>query len=208
MSNITYLTTIIDRLKAQKTGLSNNVAAWAGQPETPAATQLHIDELETLDNDIASLKTQLKQKLAAARQLAKAKTAIANAQELKIKGMHAEETRKWVEYGVAKPALKTKGKRPVPTKGVIRKIVTDADGAGFIIKVDTLKDAYTYEFEKGVSDNASDVNHPSVFTHFKSSTVTKLVDDAVEKGKRYFYRYRGVNSKGVGEWSAAVSCVQ
>ncbi len=208
MSNITYLKKIIDKLKAQKIGLENNNAAWVGQPETPAAIQLHIDELQTLNDDIAALKIQLKQKLLAARQLAKTKTTVANAQELKIKGIHASETEKWREYGVSKPALRTKGKRPVPTKGIIENIMNDKDGAGFIIKCRRLKDAYSYEFEKAVSENASDDKHIPAFSHFKSSTKTKLVDDDVEKGKRYFYRYRGVNSKGFGEWSTSISAVQ
>ena len=81
------------------------------------------------------------------------------------------------------------------------------DGDGFIIKVARLKDAYNYEFEKAVADNATDIITTN-FVYFKSSTKTKIIDDVVEKGKRYFYRYRGVNSKGVGEWSEAVSCVQ
>ena len=35
-----------------------------------------------------------------------------------------------------------------------------------------------------------------------------FVDDDVEKGTRYFYRFRGLNSNGSGEWSEPVSRVQ
>jgi hypothetical protein len=207
MSSITYLKIIIDRLKTQKAGFTNNATAWVGQTESPATTQVHIDELELLDDEISALKIKLKQKLSAARKLALQKNNVAIAQEFKIKGIHADTKEKWAAYGVAKPAAKIKGSKPVPTKGIIKKIINDLDGEGFIIKANTLKDAYTYEFEKGFSENASNIYVPAL-THFRTSLVTKITDNAVEKGVRYFYRCRGVNAKGAGEWGEAVSCVQ
>lgn len=46
------------------------------------------------------------------------------------------------------------------------------------------------------------------FTHLVTVRKTKYTDDDVAKGTRYFYRIRGINSKGAGEWSEPVSRVQ
>lgn len=48
MAKIGYLEVVIKRLKALKAGIVANNAAWAGQPDTPATTQAHIDALEQI----------------------------------------------------------------------------------------------------------------------------------------------------------------
>lgn len=50
MAKLTYVQAVINRLKAQKTGITNNATAWTGQPDTPATTQAHIDALDLFDN--------------------------------------------------------------------------------------------------------------------------------------------------------------
>jgi hypothetical protein len=210
MANLSYLEKVINRLKAQKAGIVTNTASWTGQPDTPATHQAHIDALELIDADIKLLENQLSQKRAAAKLLAEQKNTVADATELRVKGIHATNTAKWVDYGIEDPAaiLAARANRPVPAKGIIKNVMDDYDGIGFIVEGQTLTDADTYEFEKGIAANATDVNTIPAFTHLKTSRKVSLVDDDVAKGQRCFYRYRGINSKGAGEWSEPVSRVQ
>jgi hypothetical protein len=59
-----------------------------------------------------------------------------------------------------------------------------------------------------VAADAADVNTIPAFLHLATSRKLKYTDDAVEKGKRYFYRIRAINNQGAGEWSEPVSRVQ
>jgi hypothetical protein len=210
MANRNYLQKVINRLKAQKVGIVGNAASWVGQPDTPATHQGHIDALELIDAEIDALETQLTQKRQAARLLTDQKNAIADATELRVKGIHAATPPKWLDYGIADPTsdAAARGTRDVPSKGIIKSVMDDYDGIGFIIDGQSLTDTDTYEFERGVAINATDVNTIPALHHFKISRKVKLTDDDVEKGKRYFYRYRGINSRGAGEWSEPVSRVQ
>lgn len=210
MANLSYLQKVINRLKAQKAGIVANAASWTGQPDTPSTHQAHIDAVELVDAEIKTLETQLGQKREAAKLLADQKDTVAEATERRMKGIHASNTSKWMEYGVSDPAatVAARASRPVPTKGIVKKVVDDYDGIGFIVEGQALTDADTYEFQKGIAANATDVNTIPAFTHLKTSRKVSLVDDDVEKGQRCFYRYRGINNKGAGEWSEPVSRVQ
>ena len=210
MANLSYLEKVINRLTQQKAGIVANATAWAGQPDTPATVQTNIDALETADADIHAFEVQLAQKREAAKLLAEEKNKHADATELRMKGIHAADSSKWLEYGVANPAATTAANaaRPVPPKGIIKNVKDDYDGIGFIVEGKTLAGADTYEFQKGIAANAADVNTIPAFTHLKTSRKVSLVDDDVQTGQRCFYRYRGINSKGPGEWSEPVSRVQ
>jgi hypothetical protein len=211
MAKLTYVQAVIDRLKAQKTGITNNAASWTGQPDTPATTQAHIDALETADAEILALENQLTQKRTAVKTLVVTKAAVADAIDLRVKGIHATATNKWIEYGLADPNSTTATEsttRPVPEKGVIRNISDDFDGEGFIVEWEKLAKTDSYEIERGIAANAADVNTIPAFTHLVTVRKTKYTDDDVAKGTRYFYRIRGINSKGAGEWSEPVSRVQ
>jgi hypothetical protein len=96
----------------------------------------------------------------------------------------------------------------VPEKGVIRNVSDDFDGEGFIVEWEKLAKTDSYEIERGIAANAADVNTIPAFTHLVTVRKTKYTDDDVAKGTRYFYRIRGINSKGAGEWSEPVSRVQ
>ncbi len=211
MAKLTYVQAVIDRLKAQKTGITNNAAAWTGQPDTPATTQAHIDALETADAEILALENQLSQKRTAIKILVAAKAAVADAIDLRVKGIHATAPPKWIEYGLADPtsdAATESTTRPVPDKGVIRNVSDDFDGIGFIVEWEKLAKTDSYEIERGIAANAADVNTIPAFTHLVTVRKIKYTDDDVAKGTRYFYRIRGINTRGAGEWSEPVSRVQ
>ena len=211
MANLSYLNAISKRLKAQKNGIAANAAAWVGQPDTPATNQAHIDALETMDTEVKTLETQLTQKRQAARTLAQQKAAVADAIDLRVQGIHATTPSKWIEYGLTDPtsdAYKARTTRPVPDKCIVKSVIDDYDGIGFIVEIQTLPNADMFEIERGVAANAEDVNTIPTLAYLTTTRKLKYTDDDVDKGKRYFYRCRGINSKGVGEWSECVSRVQ
>ena len=161
MAKLKFIEAIIIRFKAFKIGISSNPTVWAGQADTPVTVQAHIDALETVDVEIASLETQLTQKRQAAKLLANQKEAIADAVQLKVKGIHATATNKWPEYGVTDPnaaAEAARSTRPVPEKAVIKNIVDDYDGIGFIVELEGLKEADSYEVQRGAGATAANVN--------------------------------------------------
>jgi hypothetical protein len=211
MAKLTYVEAIISRLKAINTGIAGNAASWTGQPDTPATTQAHIDALEAADAEIVALENQMAQKRAALKALTQTKSGVADTIELRVKGIHAATPAKWIEYGLIDPTsnvAQQRNTRDVSAKGIIKTVIDDYDGVGFIIEWEKLKDAETYEIERGIAANASDVNMIPVFNHLVTIRKVKYTDDDVEKGKRYFYRIRGINARGAGEWSEPVSKVQ
>jgi hypothetical protein len=210
MAKLKFLEAPIQRLKSFKNGISGNSSAWTGQPDTPASTQAHIDALENADAEISDLETQLTQKRQAAKLLAQQKNDVADAIELRVKGIHAADSSKWIEYGLTDPNAATAGRssRPVPAKGVVENIADDYDGVGFIVSIRQLADADSYEVQRGAGANAADVNTIPAMNYLRNVRKLNFVDDDVEKGIRYFYRYRGINTTGVGEWSEPVSRVQ
>lgn len=211
MANLTYVQAIIDRLKAQKTGITTNATAWAGQPDTPATVQAHIDALEAADAEVLAMENLLSQKRGALKTLTQSKSAVADAIDLRVKGIHATAPAKWLDYGLADPssdAAHARTARQVPGKGIIKSVIDDYDGVGFIIEWEKLPDVETYEIERGEAANPADINIIPPMTHLKTQRKIKYTDDDVVKGKRYFYRMRGINARGAGEWSEPVSKVQ
>jgi hypothetical protein len=91
---------------------------------------------------------------------------------------------------------------------VIKNIVDDYDGIGFIVELEGLKEADSYEVQRGAGATAANVNTIPVFSYLRNVRKLSFVDDDIEKGTRYFYRFRGLNSNGSGEWSEPVSRVQ
>ncbi len=205
MAKLAYLEKEIQRLKEIKKGIVANSADWASNPTAAADIQSVIDSMEASDSAITAAEVTLKQKRNESKIIAKNGTDAADQAKLIVQGKYPANTDKWLEYG-----LKVEGPssaRPVPEKGNIKSIVDDFDGVGFIIETAALENADTYEYERGQGP-ANDTNTIPAFGHLRSVRKAKIVDDDVEQGIRYFYRYRGVNSKGDGEWSAIVSRVQ
>ncbi|HRH48838.1 MAG TPA: fibronectin type III domain-containing protein [Panacibacter sp.] len=46
------------------------------------------------------------------------------------------------------------------------------------------------------------------YSHYKTTKKLTFTDDDVKRGQRYFYRVRGLDRNGYGEWSEPVSRVQ
>jgi hypothetical protein len=211
-----YLQVVWDRLSGQKAGISNNSAAWTGQPDTPLTVQGDMDALVAKNGEVDSLEDQLSQKRAEARTLASDLTDKADATELRARGIHATEPGKLQEYNISLPA--DAQNKPVPAKAVIKKIEDDDDGIGFKIKIQNLPYAEFFEVQRGRIPADSPFPQPiptppptvlqPPYPFLRSTKKQVIVDDDVEAGVRYFYRVRGVNATGPGEWSEPVSAVQ
>jgi len=120
-------------------------------------------------------------------------------------GFHSTSELKLSDYGIE--SRKTATAKEIPEKAVITSIIDDNDGEGFILTVTYITDADYYEWQKLIGTNGEDLVNPP-YPFFKTSKKTTFVDDDVPRGKRCFYRVRGVNATGVGEWSERVSKVQ
>ena len=164
MAKLAYINSEVDQLKSLKKGVETNSAAWVGQPDTPATIAADIDELELADNEIASLETQLIQKRAAAKQLVAAKAVKANIIAQRAQGIHAANPEKWLDYGIASGSAPA-SPRPAPAKGQIISVADDSDGIGFVVNVQTLDYADTYEYERGTG-KADDANTIPALSHF------------------------------------------
>ena len=100
-------------------------------------------------------------------------------------------------------------KKPAPEKGMIATMKDDVDGEGFILEGKAIAHADKYEWQKAAAANVSDTSvPPASYVTFKINGKIKFVDDDVQRGVRYFYRYRGLNATANGEWSDGVSSVQ
>ncbi|MCF8459856.1 MAG: fibronectin type III domain-containing protein [Flavobacteriales bacterium] len=207
-----YLQKAKDKLTGLKAGISTNSAAWAGQPDTPASVQTEIDTLDTMGAEIELLKNQLKQKLAAARILATAKTDAAKIIEKRAVAIHATNANKLVEYNIRISGVAGTA-RELPTKAIIKRVKHDADGIGFKLSIKGQGTAVDFwEIERGMMELTTENRAATVlqvpYPFLASSKKLTYVDDDVLAGVRYFYRVRGVNAKGGGAWSEPVSAVQ
>ena len=207
-----YLQTVKDRLTGLKAGITNNAAAWTGQPNTPATVQADINLLDTADSEIEALKDQLSQKQTAAQVLAASKNDAAVIIEKRAIAIHATAPDKLVEYDIAVPSGQ-RAARTLPIKAVITSVTDDDDGIGFKIAMQSQVDIVDFwEIQRGqivaaVDTTAATVLQPP-YPFLKSTKKLLFVDDDVEAGVRYFYRVCGVNSTGAGAWSEPVSRVQ
>jgi hypothetical protein len=201
-----YLQGTYDVLAGLKTGIQRNLAKWSGQPDSPATVQSDIDEILTIHGELEMLKSQLKQKQQQARALNSRLKIKAGQTAARAAGIHADEFQKLAEYNLARSS---KGaKRPVPRKAIIKIIDRDDDGIGFKLKVQRLEHVDYFEWQKGiVPGNVAGVLQPP-YPFWRSSGKQNVVDNDVEAGQRCFYRVRGVNSTGPGEWSEPVNGVQ
>lgn len=204
---IKYIVELITRLTDLKSGITVNLAAWAGQAETPATVQAKIDQLQAKDDEIEGLKETVSVKLAEARTLKNQLEVSADSIEHIAIGIHSQNPEKLVEYNIKlrKPPEPANPPTMIPT--VV--LDDDTDGDGFKLGVQhPITDATDYEWEKGIAANPADVNTVPPLSHLITTKKLSIVDDQVAKGVRYFYRVRAINRKGNGPWSAPLSRVQ
>lgn len=201
-----YLDELINRFVGLKNGVTRNFDKWNGQPETSVTLQSNINELEEQQNRINEISNQLKTEKAKARQLQKRLKIVADTIKNKAIGFHTANPGKLVEYNIN--LRKTYEKKPVPSIKLSVKIKDDTDKIGFILSTKADPTAETYEWERGIADDATNLNTIPSMQFYKSTSKASFTDNNIEPGKRYFYRVRAINSSGDGAWSPASSRVQ
>ena len=204
---IKYLRVIIDRLNSFLPGMQNNSALWQGQMETEASVKAKLQLLEDKEAEIIQTKALLSRLSSEARKLQREVGNFADGMEKLAKGLHKDSPEKLAGYGIAFET--TRKHSNSPEKILVLVIKDDIDGEGFIVSVKSADTAAgNYEFERGVSTDAADVNHIPPMSYYKVTSKMSFVDNDVQKGRRYWYRVRSINRKGAGPWSEASSKVQ
>jgi hypothetical protein len=222
-----YIQVLIDQLKSRRSGMNDNAPLWVGQPVTTLDLDGFITVLEGLDNEIEAAKDLLQQKRTNAREaVTNLNKDLAQVDNL-ARGLHKSTPEKLSDYDIKLP--KTPVATALPVKAIIKSIADDDDGIGFKITVQSQgRNVTTWEVQRGEivpatntgggmppanpgtpasgSPSATVLQPPYPFLRTTKKLV--FVDDDVETGVRYFYRLRGTNSKGAGEWSEPVSAVQ
>ena len=207
MADLLYVQLQIDNLKKKKAGIVENTSDWENTDISALTVQVQIDILELVKKKVLDTETLLHQLRLEARDSAEKGKEEDDALILKVKGIYAKNTNKWAEYGVDAHDALTAKKEIVPAKGMIKSITDDSDNKGFIVKGQAIKGIDVYEWQRGVGSVADDHLIPD-FVHLTTNRICKIVDTDVEKGIRYFYRYRGYNINGFGEWSEPSSKIQ
>ena len=203
-----YIQDLASTLSERKAGIKKNAALWANQPVTETMVNDKMKELTKLDEEITETENLLQQKQTAARELVEqTEDGILAQIDNLATGLHTANPEKLNEYGI-KPRKPSQAK-PLPAKAVIQNIEDDSDGEGFVITIVSQRGVVDFfEIQKAMAANADDKVLAPPYPFYKSTKKLKITDDEVLAGKRYFYRVRGVNATGKGEWSEPVSRVQ
>ena len=204
---VKYIQNAIDRLEALKQGMTTNAAKWTGQPIDTTDIDTAITILNTHATDLEAAQIALGKLQQLIHGVVDNQELVADQAENLARGIHTKETEKLLDYGIALP----KGSTPLPIPGqaTIKSIEDDSDGEGFVITLQPLANTEDFEIWRGVSASPDVlVLDPLEFTFLTASKKLTYTDDAVLKGKRYFYRTRGFNRTGKGPWSAVQSRVQ
>jgi hypothetical protein len=202
-----YLQNEINRLKSLRTGIAGNQDKWNGMPISTAQIDASLQVLLTSADEMANADTALKKLQAKIHDTVSVQAQVANQVENLAKGIHANELEKLLDYGIV--GKKEATPVAIPAKAFISSIVDDTDGEGFVLTIQSLANATDFEVWRGTSANPDALSLET--DQFSFLAVTKKLtytDDNILKGKRYFYRLRGFNRNGKGEWSAMVSRVQ
>jgi len=186
--------------------MAANASKWTGQTETEASVQDNMDSIDDMQDAISTLQAELSQKKKAARLLEKNMTMEADTIENKAIGFHTSTPEKLEDYDIK--LRKPRENKPIPSENLAVEIKDDFDGEGFILSTTVDPVADKYEWEKGAAGDPLDLNTIPKMLLFKVTSKTTFVDDEITPGVRYFYRVRGCNTSGEGNWSGPVSRVQ
>jgi hypothetical protein len=202
-----YIDDLVKDFSNRKSGMEKNANLWQNLPVKTTDIDETVVELKTLEKQIDDSLEAVQQLRAKARLLVvEKKKKVAKIDNLAY-GLHDDDATQLLSYGIT--LKKNAVTKPIPGKGVVKSIIDDHDGEGFILERDAVADADNYEWQKALGEDASVTNiDQSKFNHFKVSNRKNFVDDEVKKGVRYFYRFRGFNTAGNGAWSEPVSRVQ
>ena len=201
-----YLQEATDELNALRTGISDNASLWAAMPITIAQIDAATTAIKNKSDQIDAAETALQQRRAEGRKLAEQYNPLISQATNLATGLHTADPEKLSSYGISQPKAATTV--PPPGKAIILSVKDDSDGIGFIVTVQPLNNADTFEIEKAVAATADTAAAPGPFAYYKSSRKLSLVDDDVEQGRRYYYRVRAMNRNGYGEWSEPVGAIQ
>jgi hypothetical protein len=202
-----YIDDLVKDFSTRKSGIEKNPAIWQNLPVKTSDIDDTIAELRALEKQIDDSLETTQQLRARARLLVVEKKKKVDKIDNLAYGLHDDDATQLLSYGIT--VKRSASAKPVPSKGVVKNIIDDHDGEGFIIDRDALPDADNYEWQKAQGEDASVTNiDQSKFVHFKVTKSKNFVDDEVKKGVRYFYRFRGFNNSGNGAWSEPVSRVQ
>lgn len=204
---VKYIQKEIDTLKAIKDGMTANAAKWTGQPIDTTDIDTAITILETHADDLETAQIALGKLQQTIHQVVDDQALVSDQAINLARGIHANEEEKLLDYGIKLP--KSAVPQPIPGQAIISSLVDDADGEGFVITIQPLANSSDFEIWRGISASPDVlVLAPENFTYLTASKKLTYTDDAVLKGKRYFYRVRGFNRTGKGEWSTVASRVQ
>ncbi len=201
-----YLSNLRNRFFQLLNGVSHHSVEWTNQAETPVTIQGNMDSIDEKQAEIDQLEYQLSQKKKEARLLEKSLIMVADTIENKAIGFHTAHTEELKSYGISLP--KPKEKKPIPSAPLAPSIKDDVDGVGFILSTTLDPNADRYEWQRGVANDAKDVNTIPAMQLYKSTRKLTFVDENVVPGLRYFYRVRAINATGEGAYSPIVNKVQ
>jgi hypothetical protein len=203
---IKYLADPCTRLTKLKQGMEANPTVWQNQPETPAKVQIKIDLLTVKEKELEDLKELMVTRQAEAHTLSNESEEYADRLESITIGLEGNSVEKLNPYGIT--LRKTPEKRSAPANVLHPTIVDDTDGIGFIVTTTVDGVADNYEWQKGISTDATKMDLIPEMKFFKMTAKASFVDDDVPKGVRVFYRVRAINRAGQSPWSEVVSRVQ
>ena len=189
-----------------KKGMETNNAKWVGQPVSALQVKDIIDDLQSKEDAVVSANNVLIQAKVAASEAVALHTLIADQVISLTEGIHKLEPSKLVDYNLSLP--KPKKPKVPPGKAVIDSLKDEEDGVGFKLKFMHLTDVEGFEIERSAPQNSDLLVLAPPFIFLKVTQKLTYVDDEIIKGKRYFYRVRGYNRRGKGEWSDISSRVQ
>jgi len=198
----------INELNDLKNGVHKNATQWANMPVNETNIDAAITALTAKGQAIIDAETALKQARFAARAAIEQHQPLIEQVTSLAEGIHKTEQGKLADYNLDITNTVSRAAKTPPSKAIIESVTDDIDGIGFILKMQSLTGADGFEIEKSDPVDSTLLVLAPPYQHLRNSTKLIVVDDEVEKGKRYFYRVRGFNRKGYGEWSEPVSRVQ
>jgi hypothetical protein len=203
---VKYMSNLIADFRDRLAGMKENNAQWDSQSIKEVDVEEIILNLENVEKEIDAAKITLQRKRAEGRKLVAKYAVQLDKIDCLAEGMHIEEKVKLSVYGIS--TRKSRSTQKNPDKVFITDIIDNVDGVGYIISFKKIKNADRYEIERGIASNPDDIILETPYPFYKTTTKVKVVDTHIEKGKRYFYRVRAINSAGSGEWSEPVSRIQ